>query len=64
MDMRPGNYMLKGCRNKNRKRLFHSQYRSKEPNKKRRKIIRGEKKKKADEDKAKEGKLYKAGYFN
>ena len=54
----PGKYLLKGCDKKN-KRLFHSKYRNEEKNKKRRKIIRGIKKQKADKDREKERTQYK-----
>ena len=43
MGMIPGNYTLKGSRNINRKRLFHSVYKDKKQSKKRRKVIRGKK---------------------
>lgn len=60
MKMRSGQFILKGCRSQNKRRLFHAN----EVNKKRRKIIRGEKKKKAYDDKVDKGTLYKAGAFN
>jgi len=64
MGMVPGKYMLRNCFKTNKKRLYHSKYQDKESSKKRRKIIRGLKKSKADKDKEKEGKVYGAGEFN
>lgn len=43
LNMVPGENMLKGCRTANKRRLFHSSYKSLETSKKRRKIIRGKK---------------------
>ena len=63
LNMVPGQYMLNNCKKRNRKRLSHSVYKDKETSKIRRKIIRGNKKKKHDRDKETEGTLYKAGSF-
>ena len=62
--MIPGKYMLRNCFKTNKRRLYNSKYQDKESSKKRRKIIRGLKKAKADKDKEKEGKVYGAGEFN
>ena len=59
----PGRYLIDGCRNKNRKRLYHANYKHQEPMKKQRKVIRGAKKQKQDNNKFSEGKLYEAGGF-
>lgn len=64
MGMIPGKYMLRNCFKTNKRRLYNSKYQDKESSKKRRKIIRGLKKAKADKDKEKEGKVYGAGEFN
>ena len=59
----PGTFTLRGCQHRNRKRLFQSSYKMSSPVKKRRKILRAQKKSKADKTKEKEGKLYGAGSF-
>jgi len=59
----PGKFLINGCREKNRKRLYHADYKFQSPMKKRRKLIRGVKKQKQDKNKASEGKLYEAGGF-
>jgi len=63
LGMIPGKYTLIGCSNLNRKRLYHSDYKAKEPNKTRRKILRGARKSKDDKTEHKEGTVYKAGGF-
>ena len=61
--MIPGNYTTKGCDNRNRKRLFNAAYKSNEPAKKRRKILRGQSKTKSDKTDEKEGSPYKPGAY-
>jgi hypothetical protein len=63
LDIIPGAYTLKGCKNLNYKRLSRSKYRNIAKNKLRRKIICGKKHNKNDKEKEKEGKLYEAGGF-
>ena len=63
LGMIPGKYTLLGCSNLNKKRLYHSDYKTKEPNKKRRKILRGTKKSKDNKLEQNEGTLYEAGAF-
>jgi hypothetical protein len=63
LGLRPRKYLIDGCNYKNRKRLYHAEYKLQEPMKKRRKVIRGQKKQKQDKHKDKEGKLYEAGGF-
>ena len=63
MMMIPGKHFLKGCKEKNRKRLFHLNYKNSATSKKRRKVIRGQKKLAADNAKKKEGTVYKAEEF-
>ena len=59
----PGRYCTKGFQNLNRKRLFHSNYKSKETTKTQRKVLRGKRKSKGDKVAEKEGVLYEAGAF-
>ena len=63
LNMVPGRYTLKGCATLNKKRLFHAEYKNKESSRKRRKIIRGQKKSKDDKDVETEGTVYGAGIF-
>ena len=63
LKMQPGRFMVKQCSMINRKRLFSSFYKSSEPVKKRRKIIRGLKKSKMDKHEKDEGTVYEAGGF-
>ena len=60
----PGKYLVDGCRKINQKRIYLAEYKSKDTSKKRRKVIRGNKKLKSDSLKRIEGgKLYKTGAF-
>lgn len=59
----PGSYSLKGCHNQNKKRLYHSNYKSSTPVKKRRKILRARRKGREDKNSEQEGKVYGAGNF-
>ena len=61
--MIPGRYMTKQCSNINRKRLFHSNYKSSEKARKRRKILRGAVKSGMDINEQTEGNIYEAGGF-
>ena len=61
--MIPGRYMTKQCSNLNRKRLFHSNYKSSEKARKRRKILRGAVKSGMDINEQTEGNIYEAGGF-
>ena len=61
--MIPGRYTLKGCQHINKRRLFNSVYKSMENSKKRRKIIRGNIKKKDDKEEEKDGESYAAGAY-
>ena len=63
MGMIPGRYMTKGCDTRNRKRLFNASYKDGETTKKRRKVLRGQSKKKTDIHDEKEGTLYEPGGF-
>ena len=63
LGMIPGKYMTKGCDIRNRKRLFNASNKEQESTKKRRKLLRGQSKNKSDQNKEKEGSLYKAGAF-
>ena len=61
--MIPGRYMTKQCDTINLKRLFYAKYKSSEPVRKRRKILRGQVKAGMDKNEDKEGTLYEAGKF-
>ena len=63
LKMIPGRYMTKQCSNINRKRLFHSNYKSSEKARKRRKILRGAVKSGMDINEQTEGNIYEAGGF-
>ena len=63
LNIASGKYMLQGCENTNRKRLYHYNYKSEKPKMKRRKILRGIKKAKDDKIEKREGTVYKAGGF-
>lgn len=63
LGMIPGRYTTKQCKNINKKRLYHSQYKSTEKARKRRKIIRGLKKSAMDKFEQTEGQVYEAGAF-
>ena len=63
LGMIPGKYMNKSCQMINRKRLYHSKYKSSEKARKRRKVIRGSKKSFLDLQDETEGKMYEAGGF-
>jgi len=63
MDLRPGMYMLEGCRQINKKRLYLSRYKNLDHVKKRRQVIRGKKKNKYDKSLEKEGNPYQTGAF-
>jgi hypothetical protein len=63
LGMLPGKYMIKGSDTRNRKRLYVASEKSSEPTKKRRKLLRGQKKRKSDKNKEKEGSLYNPGGY-
>ena len=63
LKMTPGRYMTKQCSNLNRKRVLSSLYKSSDTVRKRRKILRGAKKSKMDQNEHVEGKVYEAGGF-
>ena len=59
----PGHYTLKGCRLRNKKRLYGAEYKCREASKKRRRLIRGLTKGKDDKDTEHERTVYDAGSF-
>ena len=63
MNIVPGLFTLEGCCRLNEKRLRLANYKGREETKKRRKILRGLKKRRADKDKEIEGVQYNAGAF-
>ena len=63
LNMLPGKHLVNGCTILNRKRLYLADYKNSESAKKRRKIIRGQKKNRQDKNSEKEGVLYDAGGF-
>jgi hypothetical protein len=63
MQMVPGRYTTKQCANLNQKRLSCSTYKSSEPVRKRRKILRGAVKSRMDINEHVEGNVYEAGGF-
>ena len=63
MQMVPGRYTTKQCSNLNQKRLSRSMYKSSEPVRKRRKILRGAVKSRMDKNEHVEGNVYEAGGF-
>ena len=63
LGMIPGKYMNKSCQMINRKRLYHSNYKSSEKARKRRKVIRGSKKSVQDLQDETEGKMHEVGGF-
>ena len=63
VNLDPGEYFLKGMRKINKERIAKADFKGKEVNKKKRKMLRGLKKKKEDKLKQEEGTLYKPGAF-
>ena len=63
MNLDPGEYFLKGMRKINKERIAKTDFKGKEVNKKKRKMLRGLKKKKGDKLKQEEGTLYTPGAF-
>jgi len=63
LGMIPGRYMTKGCSTINRKRLYFTNKKSDEVVRKRRKIIRAQKKRKMDSQEQTEGTVYGPGEF-
>ena len=59
----PGYYTTTGCNIQNSQRLYHAQYKFKDNNRKRRKIIRGQKKSKSDKINQSEKVMYEPGGF-
>ena len=63
VNLDPGEYFLTGMRKINKERIAKADFKGKEVNKKKRKMLRGLKKKKGDKLKQEEGTLYKPGAF-
>ena len=63
VNLDPGEYFLKGMRKINKERIAKADFKEKEVNKKKRKMLRGLKKKKGDKLKQEEGTLYKPAAF-
>jgi hypothetical protein len=64
LQMIPGRYMTKQCSNINRKRLFNSEYKSRDESKKQRKIQRGAINTGKDINEHTEGSIYEPGGFS
>jgi hypothetical protein len=63
MGLAPGKFCSEECLNSDKLRVRKANYKCQDINKKRRKVIRGEKKKKGDKLVAKEGETYASGAF-
>ena len=63
LDMIPGRYSLRGCKQINMKRIKFSEYQIDKKNKVRRQFLRAKKLKKSDKILENEDKLYEAGGF-
>ena len=63
LGIKPGSYTEDACKDTDKLRVSKANYKAKEINKKRRKVIRGRKKKKEDTNEEKEGETYASGSF-